>query len=127
MDFFSAERLARVTCPFLTRPLFSTILEIYQNPWTKITQASGSTYMHFPRGISYEIETAGVMERKVKINWQTNHDVVQFPMTHGWSGSVNEAVTFNSPAPTNSPEIDMMGCIRRNDNGVMVAIPFWLN
>lgn len=93
--------------------------------WIKIAQASGSNFMHFPRGISFDIESGGAIVKKALINWQTNPDVVQFPMTHGWTGSVGPG-TWNSPSPTNTPEIDMMACIRRNSDGVLIAIPFYL-
>jgi hypothetical protein len=111
-----------------TKAQAPTIGAISQGSWTQVAQAPTDTWMHFPRGISFDILSGGAIVKKTLINWQTNSDVATGQMSHGWTGSVNDAATWNSPAATNAAyptDVDMMGCIQRNTDGVMVAIPFY--
>lgn len=108
------------------------INNIHYGGWIKIVQAPVDTanWMHFPRAISFDIKSGSSIIKKVLLNWETNRDVVQYPMSHGWAGSVNEGVTFNTPSPTitgGTGDLDMMACARRNTDGVMIAIPFYFN
>lgn len=96
------------------------------NTWTKIAQATGNGWMHFPRGYAFDIQSGGNIVKKVLVNWSTSPDSVMFPYTHGWTGSIDGGLTWNTPAPTNTPNIDQMSCIRRHD-GVLIAIPFYPN
>lgn len=124
-----------VLCLALTGNAFAqvpAIQNIHYGGWIKIAQAPVDTaqWMHFPRAISFDVQSGSSIIKKTLLNWQTNRDVVQFPMSHGWAGSVNEAVTFDSPLPAatgGTNDLDMMACIRRNTDGVMVALPFYFN
>ena len=100
-------------------------ITVVDQSWVKVAQASGDDYMHFPRALAFEVESGGVISKKILINWQTNRDVVQFPMTHGWMGSPNGAATWDTPAPTATPELDLMGAIRRLMDGTLLAIPYY--
>lgn len=109
-----------------------SIASVHYGAWTKIAQAPVDTaqWMHFPRAISFDVLSGSSIIKKTLLNWQTNRDAVQFPMSHGWAGSVNEAGTFNSPSPISTGgtgDLDMMVCTRRNTDGVMIAIPFYFN
>lgn len=96
--------------------------------WTKILQAPVDTarWMQFPRAAYFDVQSGTTITRKVLFNWSEIADKVEYPASHGWAGSINEAVTLNSPVPhstagTNS--LDLTNVIKRNTDGVLIDLP----
>ena len=118
--------LTALSLRWLTPGASAAVDQISDQAWTDIAQATGNGWMQFPRAYSFDVSSGGSIVKKILVNWQTNGDVVQFPMTHGWTGSLNGGASWTSPAATNSPELDLMSLVRRND-GTLVAIPFYPN
>jgi len=108
-------------------PASAAIEQIIDQSWVKVAQASGDEYMHFPRAIAFDVVRGGSIGKKILVNWQSNPDVIQFPMTHGWMGSLDDGITWDTPAPTTTPEIDCMLSIRRITDGAIIAIPYYPN
>jgi hypothetical protein len=117
----------------LTLFIFSATISYSQTPsianvnygsWTKIAQASGDGWMHFPHGISFDVNNGGNIVKKAIVSWQTSADVVTFAYSRGWMGSLNAGVTWNSPSVTNTTSIDMNTIHRRHD-GVLITLPFY--
>src|SRR5476651_1903564 len=95
--------------------------------WTKIVQASGNGWMQFPWAYTFDQVSSGVTIKKALLSWNTGGDVVEYPVPGGWSGSVNSGVTWNSPSPTNTPDtLDFTVAVRRNTDGVIIALPSYL-
>jgi len=102
------------------------INQISQLGWVNITSATGNAYMMFPRATGFSIDNSGTTVQKVLLNWQTNDDSSQFPMTHGYKGSADAGATWASPSEqtTMNPDLDLMSSIRLK-NGTVLAIPFY--
>ncbi len=124
--------IGALALPFAARATAQTISEIHTPGFGTVIAGTTTQWMQFPRAISFDIDSGGTTIKKILLNWQTNKDVVQFPMWHGRGGSTDGGVTWNAPALDQyygyppAPDFDMMCSIRRRD-GTAIAVPFFPN
>src|SRR5687768_3673099 len=102
-----------------------TIDNINYGSWTKIAQASGDNWMHFPHGIGFDVQSGSSIVKKAIIGYNVTADVVQVVNQQGWMGSINGGVTWNSPSPSVTT-VDLSNIFRRLD-GVVISVPFYPN
>ncbi|WP_460681395.1 discoidin domain-containing protein [Mucilaginibacter boryungensis] len=106
------------------------IQNVHYGSWIKVTQAPVDTaqWMHFPYVASFDVSNGTSIVKKTIMSWATGPDKVMFPGSFGWAGSMNESVTFNSPAPAQTAgttALDLGNCFKRNTDGVMVGLPLY--
>jgi hypothetical protein len=106
-----------------------TIKSVYnKNGWVQVAAPSGSTVKHFTRTYTFDVSNNGSITKKALICWQTSPDTIAITSSHTHTGSINEGATWDAPAPVSHSavgDLDLMGTVRRNTDGVLYSIPFF--